>query len=634
MDLDKNEEKMEKLVKAFDAAVGMRVAENVLDISTKFAFKIPRVSALIMLLEAGFANINLVFDEESDEYQSRISYIRGIVTATLDLLMPYVNDELQGNRLTLYDQNVKLIEGDLDKLADRAKEDLVSNLIGDYYEERSQEVINNAKINDILLDIFDEVGHMHRHGRAVRTSQDEGKELSDIEIGIHGIIAAMTLGEGLLDIKDALIQGDLPVATREILGYIIHPYYKIISTISDLITPMVRFLFYDMSRWVGEPLERKSDLLLNFNQVKISEQLRQLKGITESLLAEANIVSQLPDLIGTTARSLDLIFKEHEKIPGIVEKSIEINFYRDLVRNRGPCQINDPNLLIACRDYDEQITKYNLLWMTRKAANVFKQHVFPFAYKYVEYTNIMALDQRTITPNEVNSKIESLLKRIVTSPTKITEIEDIYETRKFCEATNPPLFEWTDKFKNELRRIFSGEKVRLHAPVYQGVVDKDVVRVKKIYIQFQSSSADEDKELQEALDQFWVRMTHTGDSQFRVLGKFFASSHEMELNIFYKYSREEKVRYQYSDGNYRKLSDGDYVISPYTTWDIWLHAESEQGFQALKKFNNSDISLKLCGLALHVDTKALSDIIGIDIDQVESLYGIDEDLTNWESYLH
>lgn len=71
---------------------------------------------------------------------------------------------------------------------------------------------------------------------------------------------------------------------------------------------------------------------------------------------------------------------------------------------------------------------------------------------------------------------------------------------------------------------------------------------------------------------------------------------------------------------YRKLQQGDFILSPYALWEVQLEARSNVAFEDLKKYTDQ-VNIALSGYGQYVDTK--TDACDIDLRKyykIESNY--------------
>lgn len=147
-----------------------------------------------------------------------------------------------------------------------------------------------------------------------------------------------------------------------------------------------------------------------------------------------------------------------------------------------------------------------------------------------------------------------------------------------------------------MNRLLSGEVVTLVAPVYNTAEELNAVKFRQAHLELVPHDSSKLSELTEALEPYFVNMTHSGFSQFRVNGKFYTIEHD-PVPLFFSYSKTDRLANTGSSDAYKKLAKGDWAISPYTSWKIQLKASftKKTGFSALEKFKDLPINLKLCG---------------------------------------
>ncbi|OXA48377.1 hypothetical protein Fcan01_17417 [Folsomia candida] len=552
----------------------------------------------------------------------------------VDVMIPlqkYLN-KLQDRKLPFFDDIVNQLDRYLPSLPDaiyRANKIRITDLIAQYSRTRLTIVINNAKLNGILKSIVSESRNMQKHGRSIGAIRGHGKDESNLK-GLESLarrINFIKVGvQGGFDIVDAVAKFDLDDETTARLDEFAEKYDRVIFSVSNFFTPIVEATFDWLAEWQDGPSLNVSFISMDIENFKIQENIWELSTEFPVLLQAAQISSKFASLVPDIARAMNPVFDLYERVPLYAEKQREDELYFILTYTDDyPCETDDPRLAMACKENKYLIEQNNCLWIYRNAIKMFKQHVFPFGYMYPELesslTDIWANSSIPSTTKMI-AKIEALSKQLPLEKTNMTE--PIYITHDFCQK-HAPIFEWnSDDHKGKISRILSGEQVILSAPVFKGLVGKDVIRIRKIDLVFQAETLIEQKILDTALEEFWVCMTHTGDSQFRVHGRLFSLLHQ-SVEIRYKNAN----RSDESSDSYKKLEKGDWTISPYTSWEIWLETDDQSAFERLEKLIVNDISLRICGSAMFIRTETLDKIMKSDIDKVVSLYGVDEGLTNW-----
>lgn len=625
-------EKVEESKNTFMACMGFKVAADVLKVGAGVAALMgPQGVAASAAIGAFAGLINYGADKLSDE-----KFISAKHKNAQDLIKPMQNylNKLQFRKLEKFDKIVKEIKNHLATMSDKiykTKVSILTDLTGQYNISRHEKVINNTQLNGILQSIVYESRSISKRGRSIGTILTDVKDDPKVKKleGITKQINAVKAGvEGGFDIADLVAKFGLADDAIASLDGLAKKYDDMISSVSNFLTPMVSSVFYGLEKWTAGSTEKISLISLDFEEFKMQNDIRDLATEFEEFLKAIKIESNLPALVQDTARSMSLVFDVHKRIASYVEKKTEIEFHHALQSSGVSCISDDEDLLKACRNNENYIDQNICLWMYRKAVNAFKQHVFPFAYKYSEFSSSLTDIIKDSKPdsNQMSTKINDLGNKLKLEATSITTIDGIIMIGDFCGA-NDPIFQWnSNDYKEEINSILSGKRVRLLSPVFSGLVGKDVVRIRKIDLVFQAETPTEQTNLDTALAYFHVNMLPTGDSQFRVQGKLFSLAHQ-EVRIKYQYKYEN--RSSNSNGSYKKLESNDWALSPYASWEIWL--SSELPFDGLKKFMDYGISLRICGNAMYFETKELNSLIGKDIHQVISMYGVDEDLTSWSS---
>lgn len=227
--------------------------------------------------------------------------------------------------------------------------------------------------------------------------------------------------------------------------------------------------------------------------------------------------------------------------------------------------------------------------------------VFPFASVYLKELKLP--DQFKLENNldnqidEVKDQIEKIKRKVEIYKTSIQKSDEYIHNGEFnsdYKSTKPFYV-----FKNEnslemITRLLAGEEVVANADILDSVFGKDAIKFNRLEINFKVKNESLQSELKNKLDLFKISATHLGNSYYRCDKKIYSVTSPSQT---IEYSLEKKEDGTPVDQNdvYRKINEGDLMLSPYAMWKIKLIKSSDlANFNDLEKYKN-EIDLELVG---------------------------------------
>jgi hypothetical protein len=189
-----------------------------------------------------------------------------------------------------------------------------------------------------------------------------------------------------------------------------------------------------------------------------------------------------------------------------------------------------------------------------------------------------------------------------------------------------PFYTWqNNRYQEAILDLLAGKEVVLKADVLNGV-KRNAVKFNTIEIHFKSANKKIQEEANAVLSYFHVRLTHHGNSYYRCGTNFYVITGD---NQTIEYSGEKKQNGEPVDYNfvYRKLKDGDLMLSPYAMWSIRLVNVTHVNFPELHKFGQH-VDLELAGRGQYVAQNA--DVCNHDL---KMFYEPEDSISEFENFL-
>lgn len=240
-----------------------------------------------------------------------------------------------------------------------------------------------------------------------------------------------------------------------------------------------------------------------------------------------------------------------------------------------------------------------------RAIDAFKQAVFPFAAEYLDIFDLpptLATESSNAVISITTNKIKTLRKKIVEyNATVINGNDEFIHMTHFTNdrGSKGPFYVWKNKdLGNMVHDLFSGQKIYLNADVLKSG-PRNAVKFNVIDLEIRSSNQTINDQLNDALQDFHVTLTHMGESNYRCNNQFYMIS-SRPLTLEFSFGEKNNGP---TDRNvvYEKLSTGVKLLSPYTLWGLQL---SHGSFNKLKPFADF-VDIELHGYGTYVEENAM-----------------------------
>lgn len=240
--------------------------------------------------------------------------------------------------------------------------------------------------------------------------------------------------------------------------------------------------------------------------------------------------------------------------------------------------------------------------------------MFPFAEIY--FAELKLPGQFAVEGNldnlvsQAQQEIEKIKHKLLEYKTSIQHQDRYIHNGQFNSdyVSTRPFFVFANaNYSQMIGELFAGKEVLVKADILDSAPDKDAIKFSLIDIRFKIADNTTQSKLNEKLNGFKIRATHMGNSFYRC-EKFYSIPSQSQT-IEYSFEKDKNTG-EPLDQNYvyRKLKQGDLMLSPYTMWKLKLLNATSIPFADLAAFADKvDIELNGFGsyLAQEVDVASL-----------------------------
>ncbi|XP_069673891.1 uncharacterized protein [Periplaneta americana] len=333
---------------------------------------------------------------------------------------------------------------------------------------------------------------------------------------------------------------------------------------------------------------------------------------------------KIDDTISTLTGMYDQIesYSEHKQFADYIA---DINSER-----LSSSEIESEELRDVLSKVDKLITFNILLSEYERFVAAFKQWVFPFAEYYLRDFNLPT----TLAPSDdldnqagnIKNQLEFLKRKLKEyNSSSVSGTDDRFHKEEFNsdkEVIEPFLVWKNEKYKASISKLLSGEAITLKADILNGV-KKSSLKFRSIEIYLKCPTVKSQEELNSILKHFRVILKHHGNSYYQCGGKFYVIRSESQT-VEYSFARKQNGEPVSQISVYKKIKNGDFMLSPYAMWTIQLVRDKGEGFKELQKFKDS-VDLELIGKGRFVKAN-----FKISQMKLERYYETDDSITESE----
>lgn len=275
----------------------------------------------------------------------------------------------------------------------------------------------------------------------------------------------------------------------------------------------------------------------------------------------------------------------------------------------------DNKLVVVVEDLDTIIFSNIILQRYKMAINAFQRFVFPFVKKYLKDLTLpehLKLNKNTtdLVNNNVEEEISEILTKINTYKSHVGE-ENLKQGYFNSQGTSvKPFFTWeNEEHKYAIAEFLSGKEVVLNADITKAMPFFNAVKFNLIELYLTTKNVTNQEIINETLKCFEINLTHLGDSHYIFNNKTYLIKTNI-ISMSYYFEKNSKGERNNQSNTHKAIANGDYMLSPYTLWKVWLEyiptCEAAVTFDDLKIFKD-EIKLELGGYGSYVKSSALQE---------------------------
>lgn len=366
-----------------------------------------------------------------------------------------------------------------------------------------------------------------------------------------------------------------------------------------------------------------SHVQLDIKKWEIKSRLGDIKYMFSQMTKASGTHDDFQHYFAKVEATMDILINVYDRIESISDHTKFVDFISQIASNGGQNITTDPQLMHIINKMDEIIQTNLVLEKHKFMIHAFKQHYFPFAPLFLDkfylppelcLNNVDALKERAIT------QIIELYRGIIISDSTLGDkdihlFSDIQFDSDNENSAMPPFYIWTNQEnKNEIQNLLNGEEIVLKANVINGV-NKNAIKFNRIGIHLNSPNSTIQTQLNEAIKHFDLTMKMIGGTFYRCDKRVYQVPTDDKVIIEQSMKRDANGIPIKQNDVYRKISESNYFLSPYTLWSIKL--ENEKNNVTLNQFENEIIDISLVGRGQYLKTEqsVSSDVCNDHLDK-------------------
>lgn len=322
-------------------------------------------------------------------------------------------------------------------------------------------------------------------------------------------------------------------------------------------------------------LNTKSVVALDVQQWKMKDALKATRKELVSTLEGFSSESDVQDTLDELDQAFDMLIKIYDRIQSFQDQSKLVTFISATQTSSfTKIKIDDPNLQAQFDTLEVNIQSNVIIGQFLNVLNSFKQNVFPYADFYLDVYQlppILAKRKTTLTEviSETVSMVDSLSLRIRSLNGSVINKPDIsIKSADFNSnmTSTGAFYVWRNSdYKTDITDLLANKTVYLVANVRNGL-DLNAVKFNRIGIEFSFENKTLQAELKKKMRPLQISMVHSGRSSYYCGDQYYSIS-----------SAPQDIQYSFEDGKdgpnvqnevYKKLKNGNILLSPYTLWAI------------------------------------------------------------------
>lgn len=230
-----------------------------------------------------------------------------------------------------------------------------------------------------------------------------------------------------------------------------------------------------------------------------------------------------------------------------------------------------------------------MLYEYERLVDVFKRYAFPFETLSTSALSTPPMPRLDQDVNELKSSIDTNVWSLQSQLDTLQQSNE-YVVEDYFNATSDAgaFFVWKNQiYGNAISKLLRGKEIALKASVNENH-NYQMIKFDSIYLSFRSSDDTIQGLLDEALDNFHISMTHSGNSYFEFCNRVHLLNSNSKTLTYARNDTDPAVQMEP-------------VLSPYTTWILKLHQnDANVSFNTLEPFRREPIDLQLEGHAQYL----------------------------------
>lgn len=328
---------------------------------------------------------------------------------------------------------------------------------------------------------------------------------------------------------------------------------------------------------IAHEISNAPQIVLNPNRWFVQLWLREMKvffrGVATDIFAKDMIERSFENI----DEAIDILMDTYGQIVSYSEKKSLATYLENIVSwnaiETENFQLNDAvHKLKKVIQKNLVLNHYDLLF------NAFKQHHFPLAPNYISMFELPT----TLEFADNNDLIQRITEKIDHLKDKIKFLDlskyerGIHTDVEFGRISShrasitPPFYVWKHlEITRDIRRLFQGEEIYLEADIHEALFE-NAVKFNEIGIQFKIDNKAKQQQLNLALENYSVIMKMSDYSYYRCDSRVYRIPNGKNIVIDYTFKRHPNGKPCMINKIYKKLSENDYFLSPYSKWAIQL----------------------------------------------------------------
>ena len=386
-------------------------------------------------------------------------------------------------------------------------------------------------------------------------------------------------------------------------------------------------------------LKGQSHVALDVSKWNIQKTLGHIKQFTIDITKELKVEGQLADTIQKVIDAINLVINIYDRIQDFQDQTVLANYIANIESSSSKISVKNNKLQEYIDNLDITISHNLILNQYIKTINAFKQWVFPFANKYMQEFDLLPNFEENCeigdVVNELCNRIRKITEKINNNFSSIVEADQLIHSNVefYDKKSTEPFYKWYGRnYQISFDNLFKGEEIILNSRISKD--SKSAVKFTEIGLEFSSQKPILQEQLDYTLKFYNIKLTQNGPSYYKFENNVYSLGNT-KLNIQYSYEKDQfGDRPANSNNVYKKLSEGNAMISPYGAWIVQLmKCKNDSPEFEFSSEDIKNIEIKLVGKGYYVDeenNELLQDLKLTEYYQKEVDYCLDDNFDEIE----